>query len=160
MSWKHRSVNLIFAFAICILTLLIVPLFVMAECTQFHLQIKGVSQNIIFDGNQCRPLPNNTFDKFFLSSVMLISKNSSGSIVLYEHKNFHGKSILVTRDISNLHQKGWGDKVSSFRILRGYWILYVHINYQGHFVTLGPGNYQWIEDFRFPNDALSSLRTY
>ena len=87
------------------------------------------------------------------------SASWAGEIILYEHSDFNGRSIIISSNISNLHRIGWGDRVSSFRILSGMWTLYVDVNYMHPMVTLGPGDYNWIGAVGFPNDALSSLST-
>lgn len=39
-------------------------------------------------------------------------------IVLYEHSNYQGDSILLKKDYPDLHEIGWGDRASSIKIKR------------------------------------------
>ena len=93
-----------------------------------------------------------------LSSLRFIPQSTSGTVILYQHSAFQGSSLTVTHAIPNLHDLGWGDTVSSIIVLNGYWTFYLHDNYHGKNVTLGPGNYRRVQDIGFPNDGMSSLR--
>ncbi len=114
-------------------------------------------------------LPRHLFKSLFFALTLIIltlffcpshAAGPSATVILYEHSNFRGRSLTVTRAVTNLHAMNWGDRVSSLMILNGHWTFYVHSQYRGQSVTLGPGNYRRVTDVGFPNDALSSLKPH
>jgi len=84
--------------------------------------------------------------------------DAESEVILYKDSNFEGWSVTINVDTPNLHEFGWGDTVSSLRVLNEPWTLFEHTNYEGQQVTLPPGDYRWIGHVGFRNDALSSLR--
>ena len=40
-------------------------------------------------------------------------------VELFEHKNFQGKKLVLITDVRNLHDFGFGDKVSSVKVFGG-----------------------------------------
>ena len=80
--------------------------------------------------------------------------------ILYQHIDFGGEhKHLICRGESSLHVDGWGDRVSSFQVLRGdQWQFFQHVGYQGASIRRGPGSYRWVVDEGLANDVLSSVR--
>jgi len=80
---------------------------------------------------------------------------------VWDDANFRGTSIILTTSIANLGEF-WGgrmnDKISSFKIDNGEWILWSDPNFSGVGLILGPGEYPFIGnlDQRF-NDVVSSI---
>ncbi len=81
------------------------------------------------------------------------------SVILYEHANFRGAHKHINgRSEANLHQDGWGDRVSSIQVLAGSWEFWQHTNFRGSRVILGRGNYPWVGSVGISNDSLSSVQ--
>jgi hypothetical protein len=80
--------------------------------------------------------------------------------ILFEHRNFEGAHRhLINRGERNLHEDGWGDRVSSVQVVSGgNWTFYEHVDYGGLEVALDRGSHSWVPDRGFPNDRLSSVR--
>ncbi|HZW18545.1 MAG TPA: beta/gamma crystallin-related protein [Luteimonas sp.] len=80
---------------------------------------------------------------------------NSGSITVYEHADFRGRSQSFDRGIRNLKSVGMNDMISSVQ-LRGTWEVCEHENYNGRCQTLGRD----VRNFERSglNDRISSLR--
>jgi hypothetical protein len=90
-----------------------------------------------------------------------------GRILLFENKNFDGKSINVdkgTPDLSMYEEGNFDECTSSFAILSGNWCFYRNPRFKNPFMrgrkplVLGPGSYNWVEDLGIKDDDLSSLK--
>ena len=83
-------------------------------------------------------------------------------IILFEHINFHGAHKHLYGSESNLaasDDSSFNDKISSFVINSGTWQFFRDTNFAGPASTvLGPGRYNWVENFGIPNDSISSVR--
>lgn len=78
-------------------------------------------------------------------------------LVLYEHDNFAGRALPVSREIANLVTVGFNDLASSVQIRSGRWLLCRNAGYRGPCVTLAPGRYPSLRAMGL-NDQLSSVR--
>jgi hypothetical protein len=78
-------------------------------------------------------------------------------ITLFEHDDFHGRSIGGHDDLTNLAPIGFNDMISSVIVERGTWELCVDAEYRGRCIVLGPGRYPALAAYGM-NDAVSSVR--
>jgi LysM repeat protein len=62
-------------------------------------------------------------------------------VELYEHSNYGGKRLTLTEAEPNLHDRDFGDKVSSIRVRgnEGKWVFYEHTFFQGSSFSLRAG---------------------
>ena len=78
-----------------------------------------------------------------------------GDIVLYEHADFRGRQLALSRSERNLGDRGFNDTASAVHVLRGRWELCRHADFGGDCAVLGPGRHE----LRGPmNDEVSSVR--
>ncbi len=157
MFLRYFTKSAFFASAAIILALYLVPVSAMSAEFAFYEHINYRGHNVTLGPDNYRRIRDIGLADDTLSSLWIISQMPSGTVILYEHSEFRGNRLTVTQATPNLGES-WNDRVSSFRILDGYWTFYKDDNYNGRNVTLGPGNYRWVKDVGFPNDALSSLR--
>ena len=75
---------------------------------------------------------------------------------IYKDYNTKGKTLVVTKDISDFRAVGFNDKASSCIISKGEWAFYEHINYEGKKIVLGPGTYTNL--YTLGNDTVSSVK--
>ncbi|HET9645581.1 MAG TPA: beta/gamma crystallin-related protein [Burkholderiaceae bacterium] len=78
-------------------------------------------------------------------------------IMLFEHDDFHGRSIGGHEDMGNLAPTGFNDMISSVIVERGTWELCVDAEYRGRCIVLAPGRYPALAAYDM-NDAVSSVR--
>lgn len=92
--------------------------------------------------------------------LMVVDPMPTVETILYKHIDFGGShKHLINHGQKNLHNDGWGDKVSSVQVISGNrWELFRHANYNGNSINLNPGSYRWIVDQGMANDVLSSVR--
>ncbi|MBD1913771.1 MULTISPECIES: beta/gamma crystallin-related protein [unclassified Leptolyngbya] len=81
---------------------------------------------------------------------------------VWDDANFGGNSIVLETSIANLAELSNGlmnDKISSFKVENGEWVLWSDANFSGIGLIVGPGEYQFIGDLdsRF-NDIVSSIQ--
>jgi Beta/Gamma crystallin len=63
-------------------------------------------------------------------------------VVLYEGRNFSGRSYVVTgNSLRDLGGTGFNDRASSLRVEQGYWMFCSDADYNGECLTYGPGDY-------------------
>ena len=63
-------------------------------------------------------------------------------VVLYEGRNFSGRSYVVTGNaLRDLSSTGFNDRASSLRVEQGYWMFCSDAEYDGTCLTYGPGDY-------------------
>lgn len=85
----------------------------------------------------------------------------TASVEVFEHVNYGGQVFNAVGNVPNLVESGFNDVASSLKIPDGeVWILYEHVDYQGKSLVLTAGDYPNIVSAGFPNDILSSIRTY
>ena len=81
-----------------------------------------------------------------------------GEIILYEHRNYNGASLVLTESVPDLRAYGWNNIASSVRVISGKWRLYKGFEYGARGFT-ATGN---LRSLRIPiirlNDAISSVR--
>lgn len=82
---------------------------------------------------------------------------AQGSITLFEHANYQGRSVTVTDDVTNLTSRGLNDAVSSMRIQGdGRWEVCIHADFRGNCQIIDqdmPNMSRWAF-----NDRISSVR--
>jgi hypothetical protein len=90
-----------------------------------------------------------------------------GRIILFEDKNFGGKSMEIQRGAPNLSEYkeiNFNDRISSFVIVDGNWSFYRNTQFNEPFfhgnkpMVLKPGAYSWVEDLGIKDDEISSLK--
>lgn len=84
-------------------------------------------------------------------------QGGAGTVLLYEHDNFGGRSIDLSQGIDDLQQRGFNDRVSSVVIRQGLWEFCSDAHFRGQCITLGPGRYPTMGSWNL-NDKLSSVR--
>ena len=77
-------------------------------------------------------------------------------ILIYEHCNYKGRTLVLTGNQANFVTIGFNDKASSAIILKGSWQLFEHIDFNGKALTLHPGQYDNLHTLG--NDTLSSVK--
>lgn len=91
-----------------------------------------------------------------------------GRILLFEDRNFGGRVRDIENahpDLSSVNDLNFDERTSSFAILSGNWCFYQNPRFADPFMrgnrplVLGPGSYDWVEDYGIKNDEISSLKT-
>ncbi|XP_067266216.1 crystallin, gamma S4 [Chanodichthys erythropterus] len=77
-------------------------------------------------------------------------------IVLYEDRNFQGRSYECKGDTSDLHT--FFSRCNSARVNGGCWVLYERPNYMGYQYILAPGEYPDYHHWIGFNDCVRSCR--
>jgi Beta/Gamma crystallin len=80
----------------------------------------------------------------------------NGSIVLFEHDNFRGKSRTLDGPVENFDQIDFNDMVSSLVVRRGLWELCTDAEFRGTCHVYRPGEYRSVGPRL--NDQFSSAR--
>ena len=70
-----------------------------------------------------------------LASGFAAATASAQEIILFDGPNFNGQQVRVTGDVRNLDSRGFNDRTSSFRVVRGQWELCQHDDYRGTCIT-------------------------
>lgn len=95
------------------------------------------------------------------------AKTLPGRILLFDDKNFDGKSIDIEKgvpDLSTYKEGDFDECTSSLVILSGNWCFYRNPRFKKPFMrggrplVLGPGSYGNVEDLGIKNDEISSLK--
>jgi hypothetical protein len=90
-----------------------------------------------------------------------------GRVLLFEDKNFGGKSINIEKgvpDLSLYTEGAFDERTSSVAILSGNWSFYRNPRFEDPFMyggsplVLGPGSYAWVEDLGIKDNEISSLK--
>jgi hypothetical protein len=87
-------------------------------------------------------------------------------IILFEHINFSGKSLVLDQSIQHLKRKGFENRVSSLIVIDGQWTLYRDVEFGGRPLwhvqhNGGPdedGTYPQVQDWRGDNVQISSVQ--
>ncbi|XP_066545059.1 epidermal differentiation-specific protein-like [Amia ocellicauda] len=91
-----------------------------------------------------------------ISSLQLVTEDlSDPQIMLYEHSDFQGRSIVLTCE-TNLCHGSFNDMASSHRVQRGAWVLYEHPDRGGVQMVARAGHD--VPDYGWFHDRLSHLR--
>lgn len=77
-------------------------------------------------------------------------------IVLYEDRNFQGRSYECKGELSDLHS--YLNRCNSARVKGGFWVLYERQNYMGYQYVLAPGEYPDYHHWIGFNDCVRSCR--
>ena len=90
-----------------------------------------------------------------------------GRALLFEDRNFGGKSIDIEKGVPDLglcEEGNFDERTSSLAILSGNWSFYRDPRFEKPFMhgsqplVVGPGAYDWVEDLGIKDDELSSLK--
>ena len=79
-----------------------------------------------------------------------------GQIILYEHSNYGGNSLVLSESAPDLRAYGWNDKTSSVRVISGKWRLYHNVGYENPSVTYT--GTESISAMASASDAISSVK--
>ena len=79
-----------------------------------------------------------------------------GQIILYEHSNYGGNSLVLSESAPDLRAYGWNDKTSSVRVISGKWSLYHDVGYKKISDTYT--GTESISAMASANDAISSVK--
>ena len=103
------------------------------------------------------------FSKTFNDKISSIKVSYGTQVVLYEHGNFKGKKIIVTRDLPKLSVISMNDKISSLQI-QDYNIdadaivVYENSNFKGKYFNLPIEGVFNLKKQSWLNDKISSIR--
>ncbi|XP_064391057.1 epidermal differentiation-specific protein-like [Halichondria panicea] len=89
----------------------------------------------------------------------VISSARPAEISLFEHANYDGKRMQLSKDTPTLVPLGFNDIVSSIEVIFGDWTVYEHVDYKGKSLDLKVGKYDidYIKT-NLGNDVISSVR--
>uniref|UniRef100_A0A8C5MA34 Beta/gamma crystallin 'Greek key' domain-containing protein n=1 Tax=Leptobrachium leishanense TaxID=445787 RepID=A0A8C5MA34_9ANUR len=94
-----------------------------------------------------------------ISSVKVVRGGLDGpEIRVYEHINYGGREVILTKNQENLGSHGLNDQISSHKVIGGAWILYEHAQYQGNKMVALAG--EEVDNYGHLgwNDKVSSLQ--
>ena len=101
----------------------------------------------------------------FALSLLLLAASAGAAwaaeIILYDHKNFGGRSVTLRGSVSDLDHYNFDNKASAVRVISGTWELFRDDDYQsnhGPSKLLGPGDYPNLSYVGFKRNKLSSVR--
>jgi hypothetical protein len=80
-----------------------------------------------------------------------------GQLILFEHDNFQGRSVRVSRDAGTLDFAGFNDRASSIVVNAGRWQVCSDAQFRGNCMVLRPGEYANLAAMGM-NDRVTSLR--
>ncbi|WP_203292206.1 beta/gamma crystallin-related protein [Maricaulis parjimensis] len=98
--------------------------------------------------------------KIVISMAALVAGGTLGAtasaqeIILFDGPNFNGQQVRITGDVRNLDSRGFNDRTSSFRVVRGEWELCQHDDYRGTCITYSSDG----QNLGRMNDQITSLR--
>jgi Beta/Gamma crystallin len=93
-------------------------------------------------------------------------------IIIFVDTDFGGLHTHLYDSISDLNQlptlgedtlspkssRSWANMISSFRILSGTWRFFTESDFKNQMGNdLGPGDYNWVEDWGIDNDRIQSI---
>ncbi len=78
-------------------------------------------------------------------------------VVLYEHENFQGRSLVIDHRMGDLTRVGFNDMASSAVVVGGPWEVCTDGHFQGRCSVLRPGRYPALDNMGL-NDLISSVR--
>ncbi len=84
-----------------------------------------------------------------------MNPNDGAELVVYDHRNFTGRSFSTRTNVDNLAGKDFNDRAMSMIIYAGRWQLCSDANYVGRCAVFGPGQYEHLQDL---NNQLSSIK--
>ena len=84
-----------------------------------------------------------------------MNPNDGAELVIYDHRNFTGRSFSTRTNVDNLAGKDFNDRAMSMIIYAGRWQLCSDANYVGRCAVFGPGQYEHLQDL---NNQLSSIK--
>ena len=99
-----------------------------------------------------------------LSGVLLAASVGAAwaaEIILYDHRNFGGRSLTLNLSAPDLDDYDFDNEVSAVKVISGTWELFRDDNYEsnhGPSKVLGPGEYPNLSHVDFRRNKLSSVR--
>jgi len=91
-------------------------------------------------------------------SIHLFLHIPTESITLYEHADYKGRKLTLTKSTPNLVVKGFNDIASSVEVTEGTWKLWEHVGYKGKSFIVTPGKYNiGVIHEKIGNDVISSV---
>ena len=104
-------------------------------------------------GGNCIQDPVTTRSVSTTKSVMLMT----AQIVLYQHNNFKGNTLVLMESNPNLRDStGFNDMTSSVIVVSGVWKLWTDTDFKGSCQEVHPGSFA-IKDLTVGNDSVSSV---
>ena len=99
----------------------------------------------------------------FLGLLLASSVGSAwaAEIILYDHRNFEGRSLTLHESVADLDDYDFDNEVSAVNVISGTWELFRDDNYEsnhGPSKVLGPGEYPNLSHVGFKRNKLSSVR--
>src|SRR5258706_1603062 len=91
------------------------------------------------------------------AGLALIPALASAELVLFGKEGFHGKSLSVQRNFSDLGGQGMQANAYSAIVYKDRWEVCEHARFQGRCVVLRPGRYPTIETMGL-RDGVTSVR--
>lgn len=101
------------------------------------------------------------FASVIFSTILTSAAPPLNTPQIFKHDGCRGKSAPIIYNISNLHDYGWGDNVSSCSVPEGWkLVFYEHTAYRGAtFTVTGSDIVYKFRDYGW-NDAVSSVKVY
>ena len=94
-----------------------------------------------------------------MATITVTSAPAMALVGLYKDLNHTGEAAYIGGDVPNLHDDGWGDNITSLKVLNGCRVrVYQHGNYGGDYADFTED----VSDLRDHgwNDKISSLKIY
>lgn len=86
-----------------------------------------------------------------------IATAASADLMVYEHEDFHGNSVVLQAPARDFRDIGFNDRASSLVVTGQPWEVCKDTGFEGRCIVLGPGRYRSLLELDF-NDRLSSAR--
>lgn len=81
------------------------------------------------------------------------------SITLYEHRDFHGRKVVLTNSHKDLNEIGFNNQASSIKVASGTWVVYQHKDFGGKCYQVSKGSYDYCDVCEgIGNDTISSVK--
>ena len=99
----------------------------------------------------------------FLGLLLMAPAGSAwtAEIILYDHRNFEGRSLTLNQSVADLDDYDFDNKVSAVIVVSGTWELFRDDDYEsrhGPSKVLGPGEFPNLSHVDFRRNRLSSVR--
>jgi len=88
---------------------------------------------------------------------LAFAAQASAQVILFEHKDFRGRSFTTEQRIANFARYGFNDRASSVVVVRDRWEACEDAGFHGRCVVLRPGRYPTLAAMGL-NNRISSIR--